>query len=194
MIIAVNYFLVDIYVRCEILKLDLTQRKADCEISSHQKHNFLEFHNLKLNWAIPREVNHMFGSQERKNNFGLLVMRLGLAAALLIHSLPKLIGGDAAWQSVGTTLNFINIGIPQTLLGLIFLLLAALGAVSLLFGYFFRIACTVLFILFSLYFINYFSIGYKTLMLWSAGLATVFLGFIFVGPGRYAIAVKLEKK
>jgi len=136
----------------------------------------------------------MFGSQERKNNFGLLIMRLGLAAALLIHSLPTLIGGDAAWQSFGRTLNFINFGVPQKLLGFIFLLLAALGGVSLLFGYFFRIACMVLFILFSLYFFNYFSIGYKTLMLWSVGLAAVFLGLVFVGPGRYAIAVKLEKK
>ena len=63
-----------------------------------------------------------------------------------------------------------------------------------LFGYFFRIACIVLFVLFSLYFFNYFSIGYKTLMLWSVGLAAVFLGLVFVGPGRYAIAVKLEKK
>jgi putative oxidoreductase len=136
----------------------------------------------------------MFGSQEQKNNLGLLIMRLGLAAALLVHSLPTLIRGDAAWQSVGRTLNFINIGVPQTLLGLVFLLLAALGGFSLLFGYFFRIACTVLFVIFGLYFFNYFSIGYKSLMLWSAGLAAVFLGLVLVGPGRYAIAVKLEKK
>ncbi len=136
----------------------------------------------------------MFGSQEQKNNFGLLIMRLGLAAVLLIHSLPKLIGGAHVWQSVGTTLNFINMGVPQTLLGFIFLLLAALGAVSLLFGYFFRIACIVLFMLFGLYFFNYFSIGYQTLMLWSIGIATVFLGLFFIGPGRYALTLKLEKK
>lgn len=136
----------------------------------------------------------MFGSQDGKNNFGLLIMRLGLAAALLVHSLPALIGGNAAWQSLGRTLNFINIGVPQSLLGFIFVLLAALGGVSLLFGYFFRIACTVLFVMFSLYFFNYFSIGYKTLMLWSIALAAVFLGLVFVGPGHYAIAVKLEKK
>ena len=136
----------------------------------------------------------MSGSQEQKNNVGLLIMRLGLAAVLLIHSLPKLIGGAHVWQSVGTTLNFINMGVPQTLLGFIFLLLAALGAVSLLFGYFFRIACIVLFMLFGLYFFNYFSIGYKTLMLWSIGIATVFLGLFFVGPGRYALTLKLEKK
>jgi putative oxidoreductase len=136
----------------------------------------------------------MFGSQEQKINFGLLIMRLGLAAALIVHSLPKLTGGAHAWQSVGTTLNFINIGVPRTLLGFIFLLLAALGAVSLLFGYFFRIACIILFILFGLYSFNYFSIGYQTLMQWSLGIAAVFMGLFFIGPGRYALTLKRKRK
>ena len=136
----------------------------------------------------------MFGSKERKTNFGLLIMRLGLAAALLVHSLPKVIGGATAWQGMGTMLSFINIGLPPTVLGISILLIEALGAVSLIFGYFFRIACIVLFVLFGLYFFNYFSISYKTLMLWSIGIAAVFLGLIFVGPGRYALALRLEKK
>jgi len=38
------------------------------------------------------------------------------------------------------------------------------------------------------------NIGFNTLMLWSLGLAVVFVGLIYVGPGRYSIAVKLEKK
>ncbi len=140
------------------------------------------------------EDDVMFGSQERKTHFGLLIMRLGLAAVLLVHSLPKLFAGVHAWQRVGTTLGFINIGVPPTVLGGILLLLEALGAVSLVFGYFFRIACSILTVLFGLYFFNYFKIGYNTLMLWSIGIAAVFLGLIYVGPGRYAIAVKLEKK
>ena len=121
-------------------------------------------------------------------------MRLGLAAVLLIHSLPRLFAGSPSWQSVGITLGFINIGVPQAILGFVMLLLEALGAVSLMFGYFFRIACIILFILFGLYCFNYFRIGYQTLMLCTAGLAAVFFGLIYVGPGRYTIAVKLEKK
>ena len=136
----------------------------------------------------------MFSSQDRQSNFGLLIMRLGLAAVLLIHSLPKLFAGSHSWQSVGTTLGFINVGLPVAVLGFTMLLLEALGAVSLISGYFFRIACIILFIIFGLYFFNYFSIGYQTLMLWSAGLAAVFFGLIYVGPGRYSIAVTLEKK
>ena len=136
----------------------------------------------------------MFSSQDRQLNFGLLIMRLGLAAVLLIHALPKLFAGSHSWQSVGTTLGFINVGLPPAVLGFSMLLLEALGAVSLIFGYFFRIACIILFIIFGLYCFNYFSIGYRTLMLWSAGLAAVFFSLIYVGPGRYTIAVKLEKK
>ena len=136
----------------------------------------------------------VFISQDRQTDSGLLVMRLGLAAVLLIHSLPKLFAGSPSWQSVGTTLGFINVGVPVAILGFVMLLLEALGAISLVFGYFFRISCIILFIIFGLYFFNYFRIGYQTLMLWSAGLATVFFGLVYVGPGRYTIAVKLEKK
>jgi putative oxidoreductase len=121
-------------------------------------------------------------------------MRLGLAAVLLIHSLPKLLAGSPAWQGLGTMLGFINVGVSASILGITILLIEALGAVILLTGFFFRIACFVLFILFGLYFYNYFSIGYQTLMLWSSGIAAVFLGLFFIGPGRYAIAVRLEQK
>ena len=136
----------------------------------------------------------MFDSQNRKMNFGLLIMRLGLTAVLFLHALPKLFAGAHAWKSVGTSLSFINIGLPPMVFGFAILFLEALGAVSFVFGYFFRAACTILFILFALYFFNYFKIGYNTLMLWSLGLAAVFFGLIYVGPGRYSIAVKLEKK
>ncbi len=136
----------------------------------------------------------MFSSQDRRTNFGLLFMRLGLTAVLLVHSLPKLFDGSPAWQSVGTTLSFINVGLPPVYFGLAMLLLETLGAISFVFGYFFRTACTILFILFCLYFLNYYRINYQTLMLWSLGLAAVFFGLIYIGPGRYAIAVKLEKK
>ncbi len=136
----------------------------------------------------------MFDSQNRKMNFGLLLMRLGLTTVLFLHALPKLFAGTHSWKSVGTSLSFINVGLPPMVFGFAILFLEALGAVSFVFGYFFRAACSILFILFGLYFFNYFKIGYNTLMLWSLGLAAVFFGLIYVGPGRYSIAVKLEKK
>ena len=137
----------------------------------------------------------MFNSQDRKIHFGLLIMRLGLTAVLFLHALPKLFDGVHKWKSVGVDLNPINIGLSPVVFGFAILLLETLGAVSFVFGYFFRGACSILFMLFGLYFFIYFQKpGYDTLMLWSLGLAAVFFGLIYVGPGRYSIAVKLEKK
>ena len=135
-----------------------------------------------------------FISENRKINFGLLIIRAGLAAVLLIHCLPPLFAGTAGWQRIGTPLGFINIGLPPAFLGLTVLVAETLGGASLIFGYFFRTACIILTALFGLYFFNYFRVGYHTLMLWSIGLATVFLGLLYMGPGRYSIAGKLKKK
>ncbi len=138
----------------------------------------------------------IFTSQERKMNFGLLFMRLGLAAVLLIHALPKLFGGTAAWKKFWMSLEFESIGLPGVIMGVAILLIETIGALSLLSGYFFRVACTLLSILYGLYFFGYFYYrsGYVTLTLWSLGLTAVFFGLIYVGPGRYAVSVKLEKK
>ena len=135
-----------------------------------------------------------FDSQERRINFGLLVMRIGMAAILLVHSIPVLMGGAAHWKSVGTSLNFINVGIPPQVLGFVVLLFESLCGVSLLSGFLFRISCVILALLYGLYFFNYLNIGYKTLTLYSLGLALVSLGLMNTGPGRYAVAVKLERK
>ena len=138
----------------------------------------------------------IFASQERKMNFGLLFMRLGLAAVLLIHALPKLFGGTAAWKKFWMSLEFESIALPGVAMGLAILLIESIAALSLLCGYFFRAFCALLSFLYGLYFFGYFyyKSGYVTLTLWSLGLAVVFFGLIYVGPGRYAVSVKLEKK
>ncbi len=136
----------------------------------------------------------LFSSQERRISFGLLVMRVGLAMLLLIHSLPRLIGGAAQWISVGTALNFINPGIPVEILGFGVSLLESLAGVSLLTGYLFRVSCAMMTVVFGLFFFNYLHIGYRTLTLFSLGLGLVFIGLMNTGPGRYAVSVKLEEK
>ena len=138
----------------------------------------------------------IFTSQERKMNFGLLFMRLGLAAVLFIHALPKLFGGTAAWKKFWMSLEFESIGLPGAIVGLAVLLIESIAALCLLSGYFFRVACALLSFLYGLYFFGYFyyKSGYVTLTLWSLGLAVVFFGLIYIGAGRYAVSVKLEKK
>ena len=136
----------------------------------------------------------LFNSQVKKYNFGLLLMRLGLAAALILHAVPKLMGGAAAWKNFGMGLGILNIGLPLKVVGLAILLLESLCSLSLLTGYLFRASSGILSIIFAVYFLNYHSIGYKTLPIFALGLVAVYIGLMYIGPGRYSIAVKLEKK
>lgn len=137
----------------------------------------------------------MFNTHERKTSFGFLIMRLGLAAALLFQSVPRLIGGEPHWQTVGAGLNLPKFGIPLHIFGLVVLGLQALSGLSLLSGYLFRTACTLMAALHVVYCIDYFHrSGYRTLMLFSLALTAVYLGLAHTGPGRYAVSVKLEKK
>ena len=134
-------------------------------------------------------------TQERKISFGLLVMRVGLSAVLILHTVPKLFGGAAAWKSVGMSLGYISFGLPVEIFGCAVLIIEALAGLSLLCGYLFRTFCITLTFLFGLFCFNYFNMkGYITLTLFSLALAVVFLGLFNTGPGRYAVAVKLEKK
>jgi putative oxidoreductase len=136
----------------------------------------------------------LFNQQEKRISFGLLFMRVGLSAVLLIHALPKLIEGAASWAIVGKNLSFLNSGLPLEALGLILLVLETVCGFCLLSGYFFRSANIVMTIIYILYFLNYFNAGYKTLLLYALGFIAVFFGLIYIGPGRYAVFVKIEKK
>lgn len=136
----------------------------------------------------------LLSSRDRKKDAGLLIMRLGTAAVLLWHSVPKLIGGVPAWKSIGTTLAFINLGMPESFLGLLSLALETLCSIGLVFGYFFRLSSAVLFVLMLLYSLNYFNVAYKTLMMWSLALTCVFLGLVFTGPGQYALSVRFRRR
>jgi len=136
----------------------------------------------------------LFNQQEKRISFGLLIMRLGLAAVLLIYAFPKLINGAASWLIVGKNLSFLNTGLPLEALGLILLVLQTLSGICLITGYFFRSANIVMTVIYVLYFLNYFNTGYKTLLLYALGFIAVFFGLTYIGPGRYAVFVKIEKK
>ena len=136
----------------------------------------------------------LFNQQEKRTSFGLLIMRLGLAAVLFIHAVPKLIGGTSSWAIVGKHFTFVDTGLPLEALGLILLVLEILSGLCLISGYFFRSANIVMTVIYIIYFLNYFNAGYKTLLLFSIGFIAVFFGLIYIGPGRYAVSVKIEKK
>ncbi len=136
----------------------------------------------------------MHTANERQLNSGLLIMRLGIAVTLLIYALPRLFGGTRLWIHVGKDLRFLQGDFPAQVVGLILLLIEVLASLGLITGYLFRISTAALAAVYSLYFLNFINIGYKTLPLYAVALACVCLALMITGPGRFAVAVKIEKK
>ena len=131
---------------------------------------------------------------ERRINPGLLLIRCGLAATLLVYALPRLLGGSAAWSAVGRDMGFLHTDVSYAIVGVIVLLIKVLGSVGLVTGFLFRFSSIGLSCVYGLYFLNFINVGYKTLPLYAAALACVCLGLVVIGPGRFAVAVKIEKK
>jgi putative oxidoreductase len=131
---------------------------------------------------------------ERQSNLGLLLIRLGIAVTLLVYALPKLLGGPPMWIQVGQDLRYLQADFPSQIVGLVLLVIQVLGSVGLITGGLFRISTALLSVVYSLHFLNFISIGYKTLPLYAAALASICIGLMITGPGRFAVAVKIEKK
>jgi uncharacterized membrane protein YphA (DoxX/SURF4 family) len=133
-------------------------------------------------------------TNQRQINTGLLIVRCGLAATLLFYALPRLLDGSAAWSAVGEDLRFLHAHVSYAIVGVIVLLIKVLASLGLVTGFLFRLSSIGLACVYGLYFFNFIHVGYKTLPLYTAALACVCLGLVMIGPGRFAVAVKIEKK
>jgi putative oxidoreductase len=133
-------------------------------------------------------------SNDRGTSFGILIIRLGLAIVLLLYSVPLLLKGVSGWVTAGTPLHFIRLGIPPKIFGLVVLLIESLGGICLITGYLFRVATALLLIIHGLFLFRYFSAGLTPMTLYHIVLFFSFLGLLYSGTGRYAVAVKLDRK
>ena len=131
---------------------------------------------------------------ERQLNTGLLFIRIGIAASQLLYALPRAIDGKMAWIKVGSEMRFLHADFSAQVMGIVLLAIEILASIGLLSGYLFRIGATLLAAIYSLYFFNFIHVGYKTLPLYCGALAFVCIGLLIAGPGRFAVAVKIESK
>lgn len=127
-------------------------------------------------------------------NTGLLIMRLGLAASQLTFAVPRLLRGSPAWTPMGKEIPFFSAAFPDSAVGLSVLAIQILASVGLLTGYLFRLSSALLAAFYALHALNFINGGYRTLSMYAGVLACVCLGLALSGPGRYAVAVKIESK
>ena len=123
-------------------------------------------------------------------DFGLLVLRVGIGLTfVLVHGLPKVMGGVSTWAGLGGAFNrLLGFVFIPTFWGFMAMLSEFGGGMCLMAGVLFRPACG--FMLFTLV------IAVASIIRGGYGfdsasqpveLGLVLLGLIFAGPGRFTL-------
>ena len=122
-------------------------------------------------------------------DFGLLVIRVGLGLCFsLVHGIPKIMGGVTMWTKIGGAMGSVGIHFLPVFWGFMASGSEALGGILVMLGLFFRPACLFLVI----------TMLIASLVSYAHGdgfgdashaieMGVVFLGLLFIGPGRYSV-------
>lgn len=137
-------------------------------------------------------MRRLFGSTDNQLNFGLLVLRLGIGAAFIVHGLPKLQAGPEGWAKTGHAVSNLGIDFGYQAFGLMAGLAEAGGGLLLILGLFTRLACIPMLITMIVATASALSHGEGF-----GGAAhpledgVVFLALLITGAGRYSLDHKL---
>jgi putative oxidoreductase len=77
-------------------------------------------------------------------DIGLLVLRVGLGAMMVFHGVPKLLGGPAKWEKLGSAMAYVGIDLWPTVWGFAAAVSEAVGGVLLAIGLLTRLNATLL--------------------------------------------------
>lgn len=124
-------------------------------------------------------------------NTGLLILRVGLGAMMMVHGLPKIMGGLDKWTALGGSMKVIGIDFIPTFWGFMAAATESFGGFLLVLGLFFRPVNMLLAFTMLIATLVHFGKGEGILGASHAiELAIVFLALIFIGPGKYSVDKK----
>lgn len=127
-------------------------------------------------------------------NVGLLIIRIGLGIMFILHGYPKMFGGPDTWVEVGSAMQFLGINFAPMFFGFMAGVTEFFGGIFLLFGLFFTPSVILLSMVMIVAtakhvgaadgFTNYSH---------SIEMGIVFVGLLFIGPGKYSLDRKLQR-
>lgn len=130
----------------------------------------------------------LFSQLGRYTGTGLLIMRIGLGAMMIVHGLPKLTGGIETWEKLGNAMGNLNIHFAPTFWGFMSAVTESVGGLFCILGLWFRIVSLFMVINFIVATVSHFAGGggFKEAS-HAIELCFVFAGLFFLGPGRYSV-------
>ncbi len=125
----------------------------------------------------------------RALHLGVLIIRLGLGIMFLIHGIPKLMGGPAAWEGLGGAMASIGVDFAPVFWGFMAAIAETLGGLALITGFIFRPAMGMLVFTMFIAFMMHWTKGdpFIPSMSYPLELMLVFIGFLVAGPGNFTI-------
>lgn len=119
---------------------------------------------------------------------GLLVMRVGLGVSFIVHGSSKMFGGPEMWAQVGQAMGLWGVTVYPTFWGFMAAFAEFGGGFLFILGFLFRPAAILLVVTMAVATTMHVAKG-DGFSVWAhaAELGVVFLGLVFVGPGKLSI-------
>jgi putative oxidoreductase len=132
-------------------------------------------------------IQTMLG-KSHSGDYGLLFIRIGLGAMFLWHGYPKIAGGPEGWEELGESMKYFGIDFFPLLWGFLGAVGEFIGALLLIVGLRFQLACLMLAATMFVAAVSHFGAGEGMFGASNAiEDAIVFVGLIFIGPGKLSI-------
>jgi putative oxidoreductase len=130
----------------------------------------------------------ILSSLGKYKDFALLWMRVGLGVMFVIHGWPKIQGGPAMWTGLGAAMGNFGITAVPVVWGFLAALSEFGGGICLVLGLAFRPACIMMAATMIVAAMHHLAGGDGVMTASHAIEAgVVFLGMLFLGPGRYSV-------
>ena len=133
----------------------------------------------------------IFQTLGKYKDFGLLIMRVGLGVMMIVHGFPKMMGGVETWTKLGGSMGVLGIHFLPVFWGFMAAIAEGVGGLFLLIGLWTR--PTLLFLAFTMIVAALFHLGKGDGIKGESHaieLCCVFLGLLFIGPGKYSVDKK----
>lgn len=133
----------------------------------------------------------IFDNLGKYRNTGLLMLRLGLGAMMMVHGLPKIMGGPDKWIAIGSSMKVIGVDFTPMFWGFMAGATESFGGFLLFLGLFFRPVNIML--TFTMLIAALVHLGKGEGILGASHaieLGIVFFALLFIGPGKYSVDKK----
>ncbi|HEX4952099.1 MAG TPA: DoxX family protein [Thermoanaerobaculia bacterium] len=130
----------------------------------------------------------VFAGLDKFKDFGLLVLRLGLGVAFVLHGYPKMLGGPERWEQLGQVMDLVGIRFYPVVWGFLAAFAELGGGILMILGLLFRPAALLLFATMCMATAFHISKG-DPFSGWAHPfeMAAVFFGLLLLGPGRLSV-------